>query len=112
MSVIAGVTNRLARPHLPGRTVRVRMTLLYGALFLVSGAALLAVTYLLVRHAVAGQSASGDSFSPAPAGVSPAPGVTPLPGAPGPLGGGEGTSLQLLPPEAATAIERQRSAVL
>jgi signal transduction histidine kinase len=40
------------RPHwrLPGRTVRLRLTLLYGALFLVSGAALLAITYLLVAH--------------------------------------------------------------
>ena len=33
--------------HLPRRTVRVRLTLLYGALFLLSGAALLAITYAL-----------------------------------------------------------------
>jgi signal transduction histidine kinase len=44
------------RPHagwtarLPARTVRLRLTLLYGALFLASGAVLLAITYLLVRH--------------------------------------------------------------
>jgi signal transduction histidine kinase len=40
------------QPHwrLPGRTVRLRLTLLYGALFLVSGAALLTITYLLVAH--------------------------------------------------------------
>lgn len=37
--------------RLPPRTVRLRLTLLYGALFLVSGAVLLAITYLLVRHA-------------------------------------------------------------
>jgi signal transduction histidine kinase len=36
-------------PHLPARTVRLRLTLLYGALFTVCGAALLAITYLLVR---------------------------------------------------------------
>ena len=30
-------------PHLPLRTVRMRLTLLYGALFLLSGAAMLAV---------------------------------------------------------------------
>lgn len=36
-------------PRLPRRTVRLRLTLLYGALFLVSGAALLAITYVLVR---------------------------------------------------------------
>jgi signal transduction histidine kinase len=48
---------RLAnRPHLPRRTVRLRLTLLYGALFLASGAALLAVTYVLVSHATAGVS--------------------------------------------------------
>jgi signal transduction histidine kinase len=37
--------------HLPSRTVRLRLTLLYGGLFLVSGAMLLAITYLLFRSA-------------------------------------------------------------
>src|SRR4051812_16718019 len=36
--------------HLPSRTVRLRLTLLYSGLFLVSGAVLLAFTYLLVRR--------------------------------------------------------------
>ena len=36
------------RPPLPRRTVRLRLTLLYGFLFLASGAALLAITYGLV----------------------------------------------------------------
>jgi signal transduction histidine kinase len=36
--------------RLPPRTVRLRLTLLYGALFLLSGAILLAITYLLVRQ--------------------------------------------------------------
>ncbi len=35
--------------HLPSRTVRLRLTLLYGGLFFVSGLALLATTYLLFR---------------------------------------------------------------
>jgi two-component system sensor histidine kinase VanS len=35
--------------HLPARTVRLRLTLLYSGLFLVSGVALLAATYLLFR---------------------------------------------------------------
>jgi two-component system sensor histidine kinase VanS len=35
--------------HLPPRTVRLRLTLLYSILFLVSGVALLATTYLLFR---------------------------------------------------------------
>jgi hypothetical protein len=36
--------------HRLPRTVRLRLTLLYGAMFCVSGAALLAITYLLVRY--------------------------------------------------------------
>jgi signal transduction histidine kinase len=36
--------------RLPRRTVRLKLTLLYGALFLASGAALLAITYVLVEH--------------------------------------------------------------
>ncbi|MGA2926608.1 MAG: HAMP domain-containing sensor histidine kinase [Solirubrobacteraceae bacterium] len=35
--------------HLPSRTVRLRLTLLYSGLFLVSGVALLAATYLIFR---------------------------------------------------------------
>ena len=35
--------------HLPSWTVRLRLTLLYGGLFLVCGVALLAATYLLFR---------------------------------------------------------------
>jgi signal transduction histidine kinase len=38
-----------ARLRLPGHTVRLRLTLLYGALFLISGAVLLTITNLLVR---------------------------------------------------------------
>src|ERR1700734_1432476 len=37
-------------PGLPRRTVRLKLTLLYGALFLVCGGALLTVTYILVAH--------------------------------------------------------------
>ncbi|HZC70537.1 MAG TPA: ATP-binding protein [Jatrophihabitans sp.] len=36
--------------HLRPRTVRLRLTALYGALFLIGGAALLTITYLLVQH--------------------------------------------------------------
>ncbi|HXA61839.1 MAG TPA: HAMP domain-containing sensor histidine kinase [Streptosporangiaceae bacterium] len=38
------------KPHLRPRTVRLRLTLLYGALFAASGAVLLAITYLLVSQ--------------------------------------------------------------
>ena len=41
----------LARLRHPQTTVRWRLTLLYGGLFLVCGAALLAITYTLVAHA-------------------------------------------------------------
>jgi len=37
--------------HLPSRTVRLRLTLLYGSLFSISGVALLAITYLIFRRA-------------------------------------------------------------
>jgi signal transduction histidine kinase len=46
---LAGVARRLRHPR---TTVRWRLTLLYGGLFLISGAALLAVTYTLVDNAV------------------------------------------------------------
>lgn len=39
-------------PRAPRPTARLRLTLLYGALFVVCGAALLTITYLLVEHAV------------------------------------------------------------
>ncbi|MGX7674612.1 sensor histidine kinase [Plantactinospora sp. DSM 117369] len=45
---------RIPRPHLPRRTVRIRLTLLYGGLFLLCGTGLLATTYVLVKHANAG----------------------------------------------------------
>ena len=43
-----------SRVRLPGRTLRLRLTLLYGGLFLLSGAVLLAITYLLVVGATSG----------------------------------------------------------
>jgi signal transduction histidine kinase len=45
------LTRLAVRQHLPRRTVRVRLTLLYGALFLLSGAVLLAATYVLFERA-------------------------------------------------------------
>lgn len=45
-----GVAERLLRREWPRRTVRLRLSLVYGALFLVSGAGLLGVTYLLVSE--------------------------------------------------------------
>jgi signal transduction histidine kinase len=49
--VIADAFRRLgAAQTVPRRSVRLRLTMLYGALFLVSGVAMLTITYLLVRH--------------------------------------------------------------
>ncbi len=42
------------RAHLPRWTVRLRLTLLFGTLFLLSGAGLLGFTYVLVEHATDG----------------------------------------------------------
>jgi signal transduction histidine kinase len=59
---------------LPRRTVRLRLTLLYGGLFLVSGVVLLAVTYLLVTNKIFGgqpvfQTNYAESPVPVPAGA-------------------------------------------
>jgi signal transduction histidine kinase len=47
------------RPHLPRRTVRLRLTLLYGGLFLASGAGLLSITYVFVDHRISGPFRTG-----------------------------------------------------
>jgi signal transduction histidine kinase len=44
----------LAARKLPRRSLRLRLTLVYGGLFLVCGAALLSITYVLVSNATAG----------------------------------------------------------
>jgi signal transduction histidine kinase len=61
--------------RLPRRTVRLRLTFLYGGLFLACGAALLSVTYLLLSRStradrIAG--VSGEAFRKQPAGGPPA----------------------------------------
>jgi signal transduction histidine kinase len=57
------------RLHLSRRSVRLRLTLLYGCLFLLSGAGLLAITYLLVQNALAGPiGTSGGSLPRSPSG--------------------------------------------
>jgi signal transduction histidine kinase len=53
--VTAAARHRTAiRPPMPRRTVRLRLTLLYGTLFLASGAALLAITYGLIDSRLSG----------------------------------------------------------
>ena len=56
----------MSRLRLPRRTVRLRLTVVYASLFLVSGAALLAITYVLVRQAtgkvLVGTKPNGSTF--------------------------------------------------
>ena len=59
--------------RLPGRTARVRFTLLSGALFLLAGAALLGVTYLLFEQGTQGNASGGGGTSSS--GRGPLPGV-------------------------------------
>jgi signal transduction histidine kinase len=63
--------------RLPRRTVRLRLTMVYGGLFLISGAALLGITYLLVsQHLPRGPVTGGASpGSIAPPGVASGAGV-------------------------------------
>ncbi len=52
------------RPRLPKPTVRLRLTLLYGGLFLLSGCGLLAVTYLLAAAQFPGSYSTGVGAHP------------------------------------------------
>lgn len=63
---VPGLSKLASWPRLPRRTVRLRLTLLYGSLFAVSGAALLAITYLLVSHATAPRVLIRSSVPPLP----------------------------------------------
>ncbi|MEU0835702.1 HAMP domain-containing sensor histidine kinase [Streptomyces sp. NPDC005969] len=111
MPVIARLTSRIARPYLPRRTVRLRMTLLYGVLFLVSGATLLAATYFLVRHAVSGAPAEGYAFAPG-GGVKPPGGAEGPFVSPGGHGGGRQGALDVLSAQQQQALEDQKSEVM
>ena len=77
--------------HLPRRTVRRRLTALYGGVFVVSGAVLLAITNLLVRHTTGNflfiqSSSEGGSTTGIIAGSGGGPGT--ISAVPGPVGGG------------------------
>lgn len=65
------------RPRLPRPTVRLRLTLVYGGLFLACGAALVAITYVLMVHATSGFIFSNEtgSFSTVRTGSSAVPTV-------------------------------------
>jgi signal transduction histidine kinase len=59
MGILVGLTSQLS-----GMRVRLRLTLLYGALFLICGAVLLGITYLLVAHGGPNVGMSAKSTTP------------------------------------------------
>jgi len=56
MPVLRHLVRIADRPHLPRRTIRLRLAVLYGLLFTISGAVLLVITNVLVRSATSGGS--------------------------------------------------------
>ncbi|WP_413802538.1 sensor histidine kinase [Streptomyces iranensis] len=111
MSPLSRLTARLAHSALPRRTVRLKLTLLYGALFLLSGAALLTITYLLVLGSNGGSLSGGQ---PAPDGGGPRAGETDghSPPVPPPRGRIGESTRDVLPAAAREIMELQRDAVL
>ena len=91
MSLAARLNGRVTQlavgRHLPYRTVRARLTLLYGGLFLLSGAALMAIAYFLLGNAgfmFTLQNGSGNqpvNAQPSGLGSRTPPGGFPAPGA-------------------------------
>jgi signal transduction histidine kinase len=65
----------------PGRTIRVRLTLLYGGLVMLSGVTLLVVTYVMLDRIIATQPIDITSVYPRPGATAPAqvPEAAPLP---------------------------------
>jgi signal transduction histidine kinase len=93
------------RLHLPRPTVRLRLTMLYGGLFLLSGAMLLALTNVVVRTSA--KSVAAISVHPQIIGKAPGLGTT----APAPLVGATGPLLRD-PPRQAEAVIRAAQAAL
>lgn len=113
MSVVARLRSRVIRPRLPRRTVRAKMTLLYGGLFLISGAALLAIAYLLVRYSVLGDPPmdSSSNFATPPPDNG---GIKPPENSEGPVDSPQDQSvaIDMLSAQAQKALARQRSLVM
>jgi len=64
MAALTHLSGLRSRFHLPGRTVRARLTWLYGSLFLGSGVVLLLVTALLWEYAAGPVTVTGDTAIP------------------------------------------------
>ena len=78
MALQRRLTNLAFRSHLPRRTVRLRLTVLYGCLFLVSSVGLLAITYVLVDNRLSGPLRTSGGLPPegSSAGIVTAPAPT------------------------------------
>src|SRR5215469_5362917 len=103
-----------SRPRLPRHTIRLRLTLLYGGLFLASGTGLLIITYVLVAHRLPAIVTVNHSGAP---GAGAGPGT--MIGSPGvaacaPVRTGPVTPAQLArcAQQAKTTMARQRAAEL
>jgi signal transduction histidine kinase len=79
MPALPRVRLRLRAPRFPRRTIRLRLTLFYSGLFLVSGAALLAITYLLVRFSPAASVHAHAAVTAGAGGREPVSPLAPLP---------------------------------
>ena len=66
MRLTGRLVERFERTGVPARSVRLRLTALYGGLFLVGGAGLLVITYLLVSHSTRHRRPGGLVFSGRP----------------------------------------------
>jgi signal transduction histidine kinase len=100
-----------AAPGRSRRSIRLRLTLVYGGLFLICGAGLLAITYVLVDHATAGYYSStgpGGRTVGGLVGAAPAAGKhgSPQQGLQGSGSGPRSTKLKLTPAQA-RALDRQ-----
>jgi signal transduction histidine kinase len=61
----------MTRPHIPRRTVRLRLTLAYAGLFIVSGALLLGITFVLATQLTSSGSSTASAGAPGAAGRPP-----------------------------------------
>ena len=78
-------TRTRPHPRIPRRTIRLRLAVLSGAMFLASGATLLAVTYLLVRFAFPTDAVHNYSAGRPPAPTAASGGAAPGPSSPAKL---------------------------
>jgi len=111
------LTRRLAAlataPGRSRRSIRLRLTLIYGGLFLVCGAALLAITYALVDNATAGYFSSTGRGGRTVAGFAGPPHGTGTPSNPpaGPLvAGPRSTTVKLTPGQARAVVHQMQAA--